>query len=52
MATDNRINLPGGFGGLMRFQEEYASYFNLKPIHVLVFVIIVVGFRIGLDFVY
>ncbi|MBI2043352.1 preprotein translocase subunit Sec61beta [Candidatus Pacearchaeota archaeon] len=52
MAQDNRINLPGGFGGLMRFQEEYASYFNLKPIHVLAFVLLVVAFRVGLEFVY
>ena len=52
MATDNRINLPGGFGGLMRFNEEYASYFNLKPIHVLAFVILIVTFRVGLEFVY
>ena len=52
MATDNKINLPGGLGGLMRFQEEYASYFNLKPIHVLAFVLLVVGFRVLLEFVY
>ena len=52
MATDNRINLPGGFGGLMRFNEEYTSFFNLKPVHVLAFVILIVAFRIGLEFVY
>ncbi len=52
MATDNKINLPGGFGGLMRFSEEYASYFNLKPIHVLAFVLAIVAFRVGLEFWY
>ncbi len=50
--ADNRVSLPAGFGGLMRFQEEYSSYFNLKPIHVIFFVVLIVAFRIGLEFVY
>ena len=48
MATDNKISMPAGFGGLMRFDEEYASKFNLKPTHVIVFVILIVAFRVGL----
>jgi len=50
--ADNRINLPAGFGGLMRFQEEYSSYFSLKPVHIIVFVILIVGFRVLLEFIY
>ncbi len=52
MAQDNRINLPAGFGGLMRFKEEYASKFNLKPVHVIIFIIFIVAFRILLNFIY
>ncbi len=46
------VNLPSGFGGLMRFNEEYSSIFNLKPIHVILFIILIIGFRITLSFIY
>ncbi len=42
------ISLPGGFGGLMRFQEEYESRFNIKPTHVIFFVVLIILFRIGM----
>jgi len=48
MADD--VNMPSGFGGLVRFKEEYKSKFNLKPIHVILFVILIVVFRIALPF--
>ncbi len=44
------VNLPSGTGGLVRFKEEYSSKFNLKPTHVVGFVILIVAFRIGLGF--
>ena len=46
------INMPSGFGGLMRFNEEYSSVINLKPTHVIVFVILIIAFRIFLGVVY
>ncbi len=49
MATDNKIHMPAGFGGLMRFDEEYDSKFNLKPTHVIVFIILIVTFRVVLE---
>lgn len=52
MASDNKINLPGGFGGLMRYSEEYDSYINLKPAHVVLFVILIVAFRIVMPFIF
>jgi preprotein translocase subunit Sec61beta len=52
MASDGRINLPGGFGGLMRYSEEYSSYINLKPAHVVLFVILIVAFRIVMPFIF
>ncbi|HJX50608.1 MAG TPA: preprotein translocase subunit Sec61beta [Candidatus Nanoarchaeia archaeon] len=46
------INMPSGFGGLMRYNEEYSSYFNLKPTHIIVFVILIMGFRFLLGMLY
>ncbi len=52
MAKDTGFNVPSGFGGLMHFKEEYASKFNLKPTHVIAFVILILAFRIFLGFYY
>ena len=48
----NQINMPSGFGGLTRFNEEYSSYFNLKPTHVILFVVLIVAFRFLLGVFY
>ena len=37
----DQISMPAGFGGLMRFNEEYESKIMLKPTHVVVFVILI-----------
>jgi len=50
--ADNPINLPSGFGGIVRFKEEYPSYFNIKPLHVMIFVVGIVVFRVFLEFLY
>lgn len=44
MAGDNKINLPGGMGGLMRYDEEYDTIFKLTPAHVILFIILVIIF--------
>jgi len=44
--ADSNINVPSGFGGIMRFKEEYKSKFNLKPTHVLAFILLIIVFRI------
>jgi len=46
--ANNQVSMPSGFGGLMRFNEEYASKFNLKPMHVMLFIVLIVAFRIFL----
>jgi len=51
MANQN-IQMPAGFGGLMRFSEEYKSKIMLKPTHIIIFVIAVIVFRIVLEFIY
>ncbi len=48
MAQQNQVQMPGGFGGLMRFSEEYSSKFNLKPTHIIVFIILIIIFRFSL----
>ena len=50
--ADNRINMPSGFGGLMRYQDEYSSKFYLKPMHILLFIAIIIGLRIILPMVF
>jgi preprotein translocase subunit Sec61beta len=48
--ADSGVNMPSGMGGLTRFKEEYQSKFNLKPTHVVAFIILIVVFRIALQF--
>ncbi len=48
MAQDNQVNLPGGFGGLMRYGEEYDSKFMLTPTTVIILIIALVIGRIAL----
>jgi len=38
------IQMPGAFGGLMRYNEEYKSKFMLKPSHVVMFIIFILVF--------
>ncbi|MAG37950.1 hypothetical protein CMI45_00995 [Candidatus Pacearchaeota archaeon] len=42
MAKDNKIQMPGAFGGLMRYDEEYNSRFMMSPVAVIVFVVLIV----------
>ncbi len=52
MAKDNSVNLPGGFGGLVRYDEEYESIFNLKPSHIIVFIVLIIAFRFFLGAIF
>ena len=40
MSKDNQISMPGVFGGLMRYNEEYDSTFKFKPMHIIAFIVI------------
>ncbi len=44
--ADKTVNMPSGIGGIVRFKEEYASKINLKPIHIVAFIILIIVFRI------
>jgi preprotein translocase subunit Sec61beta len=43
MAKDG-INLPGGYGGLIRYSEEYPSKFIVKPSYVIGFIVLIILF--------
>jgi len=40
----DKINMPAGAGGLMRYGEEYKSKIMLKPEYVVIFIIAVILF--------
>ena len=48
MAQQNQIQMPGMFGGLMRYNEEFHSKFTFSPKVVVAFVAAVVVFVIVL----
>ncbi len=52
MAQSNSVNMPGVFGGLTRFNEEYDSQFMLKPSQVIGFIVLIILFRIALPYIF
>lgn len=40
--AEQKIQMPGVFGGLMRYDEEYSSRFMISPKAVIVFLAIMV----------
>jgi preprotein translocase subunit Sec61beta len=46
--ADSKFNLPGGYGGLVRYSEEYESKLKLKPEHVIVLIVAVIVFVVCL----
>jgi preprotein translocase subunit Sec61beta len=42
--AENKIQMPGVFGGLMRYDSEYKSRFMISPVAVIAFVITIVVF--------
>jgi len=50
MASDGKISMPGSFGGLMRYDEEYKSRFMISPVQVIIFIVLIILFVLGLKF--
>lgn len=48
MAGDGKINMPGSFGGLMRYDEEFGSKVMFSPVQVIFFIILVALFVLAL----
>ncbi len=40
--ADNKITMPSGMGGLVRYFDEYTSKFQLKPGYIIVIVVIII----------
>lgn len=41
MARDNRISMPSGMGGLVRYFDEYKSKIKFKPGHIIILSVVV-----------
>ena len=50
--AENSMNMPSGFGGLTRFNEEYNSKFKFGPGVVVGMIIAVIVFVVGLRLFY
>jgi len=46
--AENKISLPGGMGGFIRYDEEYKSKFMLTPAQVVGFIILIILFVVTL----
>lgn len=43
MSKDNKINMPSGMGGLVRYFNESNSIISFKPAHVIIMAILFMG---------
>ncbi len=48
----DRIYLPSGVGGLIRYPEEGEELFKLKPQHVVYLIIGIIIFELALKFLF
>jgi preprotein translocase subunit Sec61beta len=48
MAQQNQIQMPGAFGGIMRYDSEYQSKFMISPRAVIAFLVAVIAFVVVL----
>lgn len=48
MPQDNKISMPSGMGGLVRYFDEYKSRIRIKPGHIIIMVIVVMAIMIFL----
>lgn len=52
MSKDNKIHIPGAFGGLMRYDEEFNSRFMITPTQVIVFLVAILLFVLALKLLF
>jgi len=46
----NDVSMPAGFGGLMRYKEEYDSKIKFGPGVVIAMIVLVIAFVVSLRF--
>ncbi len=49
MARDDKINMPMSTAGITRYFDEYKSNVELKPGHVILLILLVIGIMIFLN---
>ncbi|MEK6850536.1 MAG: preprotein translocase subunit Sec61beta [Nanoarchaeota archaeon] len=49
MASDNKISMPGSFGGLMRYDEEYDTKIKISPMQVIFYIVFIILVVFGLN---
>ncbi|MEM4326163.1 MAG: hypothetical protein QXU40_02585 [Candidatus Pacearchaeota archaeon] len=49
---NGEVQMPAGFGGLVRFREEYKSRIVLKPSHVIFIIALIIITRVFLNYIY
>ena len=40
--ADDRVNIPSGMGGLVRYFDDYQSKLKFRPEYVVVFIILII----------
>ncbi len=40
--AQNKIHLPSGTGGLVRYFDEYRSKITIQPVHVIVLIVLMI----------
>lgn len=48
--ADQGFRMPSGSGGLVRYSDEYKSKIQLKPVHVIIIIAVVIVAEIILKF--
>ena len=46
--AQERISMPSGMGGLMRYFDEYKSKIKIKPGHIIIMCVVVIAIMIFL----
>jgi preprotein translocase subunit Sec61beta len=49
--ADDRISMPSGMGGLVRYFDEYKSSIRIKPSYIVLLVALVIVFEFALRFI-
>ena len=44
MPPQQKLQMPGAFGGLMRYDDEYKSKFMLSPGQIIGFIVLIILF--------
>ena len=50
--AENKMQMPGAFGGLMRYDSEYKSKFMVSPAQVMGFIVGIIVLVLGLKLLF